>query len=240
MNPNDRILVALDTPDAGRARELARLLVTEVGGFKIGLELFSSHGPEIVAEIGRAGGSTFLDLKLHDIPNTVAGAAAAIGRLGVTYFTVHASGGAAMIRRAVEAASEAAEKEGLACPIALAVTVLTSLDDAALATIGFRDAASHSVARLAALAAEAGAGGIVCSPLEVARVRELYPGGTLVVPGIRPVTADGLSGDDQARTSTPAGAVAAGADRLVIGRPITRAADPAEAARSIAAEIAGS
>ena len=236
MKAHERLLVALDTPDLDAARRLVRLLRGSVGGFKIGLQLFTLGGQEIVNEVRRGGDVVFLDLKLHDIPNTVAGAAAAAARMGVSFFTLHASGGPKMIRRGVEASAEAAEKIGLPRPIALAVTVLTSHDDDELKAIGLQGPCSVAVLRLARLAREAGAGGLVCSALEVETARQVFPGGTLVVPGIRPA-AGSTAGDDQSRTATPARAVAAGADFLVIGRPITRAEDPAGAARAIAAEI---
>jgi len=237
MEPRERIFVALDTPDPEQARRLVRLLSPHVGGFKIGLELFISNGPELVSEVRDGGAAVFLDLKLHDIPNTVAGATAAIARMGVGFFTLHASGGPAMIRRCVDAAAEASQAAGLPCPTALAVSVLTSHDDADLERIGLAGPCAAAVSRLAALAREAGAGGIVCSPLEVGRIRQEFPDGTLVVPGIRPA-GDGTSNDDQSRTATPARAVADGADRLVIGRPITRAADPVAAASAITRELA--
>ena len=236
MKAHERLLVALDTPDLDAARRLVRLLRGSVGGFKIGLQLFTLGGQEIVNEVRRGGEVVFLDLKLHDIPNTVAGAAAAAARMGVSFFTLHASGGPKMIRRGVEASAEAAEKIGLPRPIALAVTVLTSHDDDELKAIGLQGPCGVAVLRLARLAREAGAGGLVCSALEVETARQVFPGGTLVVPGIRPA-AGSTAGDDQSRTATPARAVAAGADFLVIGRPITRAEDPAGAARAIAAEI---
>ncbi len=234
MKPHERILVALDTPDPDRARVLARALVGRVGGFKIGLELFCSCGPSLVMEIREIGLPIFLDLKLHDIPNTVAGAASAAARLGVAFLTVHALGGGPMIRRAAAAASEAASGAGLPVPTVLAVTVLTSHDDAELERLGIAGPSGSAVERLACLARDAGAGGLVCSPLEIAAARAVFPSGVLVVPGIRPA---GSGADDQARTSTPARALRLGADRIVIGRPITRAPDPAAAADAIAREI---
>jgi orotidine-5'-phosphate decarboxylase len=234
LKAHDRILVAVDTPDEGRAMELVRALTGSVGGFKVGLELFTSHGPRLVRELRDAGAELFLDLKLHDIPNTVAGAAAAVARLGVSYVTVHALGGGTMIERARAAAGDAASAAGVAPPRILAVTVLTSHDDDGLHRLGVAGPCGRAVVRLAGVARDAGADGVVCSPLEVAAVRETFPEAILVVPGIRPASA---SRDDQSRVATPAQAVGAGADRLVIGRPITGAEDPAEAARAIAAEI---
>jgi orotidine-5'-phosphate decarboxylase len=238
LKGKERIFVALDTPDVEGARRLVGRLEGQVGGFKIGLQLFTVGGAAIVEEVRRSGAAVFLDLKLHDIPNTVAGAAAAAARMGVSFFTIHATGGAKMIARGVEAAAEAAEAEGLPSPTALAVTVLTSHDDDELHAIGLEGPCGAAVRRLAALARDAGAGGLVCSALEVEAARALFPGGTLVVPGIRPA-GKVSGGDDQTRVATPAKAVASGADRLVIGRPITRAEDPAAAAAAIAAEIDG-
>jgi orotidine-5'-phosphate decarboxylase len=234
--PHERILVALDTPDRSRALELAGALGGRVGGVKVGLQLFSSTGPGIVGELRAAGVEVFLDLKLHDIPNTVAGAAAAAGRLGVRFLTVHALGGPEMIRRGVEAATRAAEDTGHPPPIVLAVTILTSHDDDDLRRIGVEGTGREAVVRLAGLARDAGAGGIVCSPLEIVDVRRTCPAAALVVPGIRPAEQT-VGRDDQARTATPAQAVRAGADRIVIGRPITGAADPVAAADAIARGI---
>ena len=229
MRPEERTFVALDTPDRARALDLARRLAGHVGGFKIGLEAFVALGPPIVEEIAAAGHRIFLDLKLHDIPNTVAGAAASAARLPVSFVTVHALGGKAMIERAVAS-----------CPpsvCVLAVTILTSHDEESLAQIGVAGPVDAAVFRLAAMAREAGAGGLVCSPLEIATARRAHPQGTLVIPGIRPAGA-GATRDDQARVATPAAAVRAGADLLVIGRPITGADDPVAAAREIALDIA--
>jgi len=233
--PHERVFVALDTPDVHRARSLVRALGGHVGGFKIGLELFCVGGPQLVAEL-REHGDLFVDLKLHDIPNTVAGAAAAIGRLGARYFTLHASGGSEMIRRGVAAAREGAAGAGLPAPTALAVTVLTSHDDDTLAAVGLAGPCGEAVARLARLARDAGAGGLVCSALEVADARRLLPEGVLVVPGIR--MADGsVRSDDQARAGTPDEVVRRGGDLLVVGRPITQADDPVHAADRIAEAI---
>jgi len=228
--------VAADTADPETVRRWTAALRGRVGGLKLGLESFVSCGPRIVRETVAGGVPVFLDLKLHDIPNTVAGAAAAAGVLGVRFLTVHALGGIDMMRRAVEASGEAADRSGHAPPVVLAVTVLTSHSDDDLVRAGVSGPCRTAVLRLADLAREAGAGGVVCSPLEVADVRAAFPGACLVVPGIRPA---GASLDDQARVATPASAVAAGADYLVIGRPITRADDPAAAADAIAAELDG-
>jgi len=230
--PADRLIAALDTPEPARAAAWARALAPEVGLVKVGLELFVAHGPRAVAEVAEAGAPVFLDLKLHDIPNTVAGAVRSANALGAAMLTVHAAGGAAMIA----AAREAGEASGAARPMILAVTVLTSLGAADLAATGVAGGPSRQVLRLARLAVDAGADGLVCSPLEVAPLRAaLGPGVRLVVPGIRPA---GSEAGDQKRVMAPAEAVAAGADWLVIGRPITGAADPAAAARAIAATLA--
>lgn len=235
MTPHERILVALDTPDRRRAVDLARSLAGRVGGFKVGLEAFTASGPAIVEVVRAEGLPVFLDLKFHDIPNTVAGAAAAAARMGIAFLTVHALGGGEMIRRAVASANEAAASEGTPPPRILAVTILTSHDDRDLRELGVAGPSGSAVSRLARLAVGAGASGIVCSPLEAASVRRDAGDAVIVVPGIRPA---GASADDQARIATPSGAVAAGADYLVVGRPITRAADPAAAADAIASEIA--
>lgn len=225
-----RLIVALDTTDPARAATWAAATAPHVGLFKLGLEFFLANGPAGVRGIG--GRPIFLDLKLHDIPNTVAGAVRAVLPLKPRMLTVHVSGGAAML----EAARTAAEPPGAERPMILGVTVLTSLAAADLAATGVNDAPAGQVLRLARLALAAGADGLVCSPLEVAMLRDaLGNGPTLVVPGIRPA---GAAAGDQARTMTPEQAVAAGADYLVIGRPITGAPDPAAAASAIAAAIA--
>jgi len=228
MNP---VFVAIDTPDLGKAVALAKSLAGAVGGVKLGLEFFSAHGPAGVREVAALGLPLFLDLKLHDIPNTVAGAVRSLLPLRPAMLTLHAAGGPAM----VTAAREAAEAAGAARPILLAVTVLTSMDAATLAETGVSGGPVQQVLRLARMALAAGADGLVCSPQEVSRIRDAF-GQTplLVVPGVRPA---GSAMGDQARTATPAEAVAAGADWIVVGRPITGAADPAAAAAAIAAEL---
>ena len=221
------IAVALDAPDVETAARWAQAVTPYVSVVKVGLELFCRTGPSVVETVrGGTGVGLFLDLKLHDIPNTVAGAARSVARLKPKYLTVHASGGADMVRAAVEAAPDVT---------IAAVTVLTSLDEASLEQIGLAGPASDAVRRLAALAVGAGAGALVCSPQEVALVRaEVGPGVVLITPGVRPAGSDA---QDQARVSTPEQALKDGADLLVIGRPITGAADPGAAAATIAAGL---
>jgi orotidine-5'-phosphate decarboxylase len=228
-----RIVAALDTADLSRAEALAEALAPpRCGVLKVGLELFGAAGPEAVRRIG-ARAPVFLDLKLHDIPNTVSGAVRALLPLRPAMLTLHAAGGGAM----VQAAREAVQEAGEARPLLLAVTVLTSLDAGALARTGVADPPEAQVLRLARLALDNGADGLVCSPREAAAIRaEFGASPVLVVPGVRPA---GSAAGDQARTATPAEAVAAGADWIVLGRPLTGAADPAAAAASIAAELPG-
>lgn len=226
-----RLIAALDTADLEQARRWAAQVGPHCGLLKLGLEYFTANGPAGVRTIAD-NWPVFLDLKLHDIPNTVAGAVRAILPLRPAMLTIHAAGGAAMIAAAREATAAA----GAARPKLLAVTVLTSLSDGMLATTGVTGGAAAQVIRLARLALEAGADGLVCSPLEVASLREAFGSRPLlVVPGVRPV---GAAVGDQARTMTPEQAVAAGADFIVAGRPITGAMDPAKAAAEIAAAIA--
>jgi orotidine-5'-phosphate decarboxylase len=227
--PQDRapIAVALDAPDVETAARWAQAVTPYVSVVKVGLELFCRTGPSVVETVrGGTGVGLFLDLKLHDIPNTVAGAAKSVARLKPKYLTVHASGGADMVRAAVEAAPDVT---------IAAVTVLTSLDEGSLEQIGMAGPARDAVRRLAALAVKAGAGALVCSPQEVAAVRaEVGPGVILITPGVRPAGSDA---QDQARIATPEQALRNGADLLVIGRPITGAADPGAAAATIAASL---
>ncbi len=235
MPPQDRVLVALDTPDLARAKALAAALAGLVGGLKIGKEFFTAHGPQGVRAL--AGGQPlFLDFKFHDIPNTVASALHAAVALEPLIVNVHASGGRAMMTAAAEAVRDAAAARGVARPRLIGVTVLTSLDDADLEAVGQRGPASEQVLRLARLARDSGLDGVVCSPREIARLRDaLGPDFLLVVPGIRP---DWAAKGDQKRVTSPAEALAAGADYLVIGRPITGAEDPSAAARRIGEELA--
>ena len=219
------VAVALDAPDLATAALWAKAVSPHVQVLKVGLELFCAHGPAVVEAV-RGEAEVFLDLKLHDIPNTVAGAARAAALLRPRYLTVHASGGADMVRAAVEAAPEVT---------IAAVTVLTSLSAQVLDEVGLAGPPLDAVRRLAALAARAGAGALVCSPQEVAAVRaEVGPGVILITPGVRPVGADV---GDQARVATPEQALADGADLLVIGRPITGARDPGAAAAALAASL---
>ena len=221
------IAVALDAPDLETAARWAGLVTPHVSTVKVGLELYLRYGPGIVASIrGASGVKVFLDLKLHDIPATVAGAARAVARLHPDVLTVHAAGGPEVIRAAVGAAPST---------MIAAVTLLTSLRPADLESIGVTGSLSDVVRRLAVLAVEAGARGLVCSPWEVAEVRaEVGPDVMLITPGIRPA---GAATHDQARTATPEEALRAGADLLVIGRPITSAPDPGAAAAAIAAPL---
>lgn len=229
------IIVALDVPHPDAALELARRLAPVVGAFKIGKELFVSAGPDIVRRIREAGGSVFLDLKFHDIPNTVAKAVEAAVRLDVQMLTIHTSGGLAMMQAAQRAAEEAALRTGKTQPLVLGVTVLTSLNTNDLAEVGVPHDVGAQVERLASLAALAGLGGLVCSPLEITRLRQFLPAAMqLVTPGIRPADSPA---DDQKRTLTPAEALAAGANWLVIGRPICAAPDPRAAAEKILASL---
>ena len=229
------IIVALDVPTAERAVELATLLAAEAGAFKIGKELFTSAGPGIVRRLRLAGAAVFLDLKFHDIPHTVARAVAVAVHLDVQMLTIHTSGGLAMMRAAERAAHEVSTALGQAPPLLLGVTVLTSLDDAALAEVGVNRPAAAQVEHLARLAVRAGLRGLVCSPQEITRLRGVLPPGVqLVTPGIRPLGADP---GDQKRTLTPPEAIRAGADWLVIGRPICAAPDPVAACRAILASL---
>ncbi|HUL25503.1 MAG TPA: orotidine-5'-phosphate decarboxylase [Streptosporangiaceae bacterium] len=227
MTQQAPIAVALDAPNLETAARWAGLVTPHVSTVKVGLELYLRYGPDIVASIrGASGVKIFLDLKLHDIPATVTGAARAVARLRPELLTVHAAGGPEVVRAAVEGAPDT---------IVAAVTVLTSLSQDSLERIGMLGTMSDAVRRLAVLAVESGARGLVCSPQEVAAVRaEVGPGITLITPGIRPV---GASAHDQARTATPEEALRAGADLLVIGRPITGAPDPGAAAAAIAAPL---
>ncbi len=229
------IYVALDVPLAETALQLAQSLSSSVAGFKIGKELFVSAGPDLVRRIRDTGASVFLDLKFHDIPNTVAKAVAAAVRLDVQMLTIHACGGLEMMRAAEAAAQETAHALGRPAPLVLGVTVLTSLSNPELNQVGVAGSIGHQVDRLVQLGVDAGMRGFVCSPLEVANLRTLIPESTaLVTPGIR---GPGDAAGDQKRTLSAAEAIEAGATWLVIGRPIYAAADPRAAAQRILATL---
>jgi orotidine-5'-phosphate decarboxylase len=229
VNKPAPVAVALDAPDLETAARWAALVTPHVSTVKVGLELYLRYGPEVVATVrGASRVSVFLDLKLHDIPATVAGAARAVARLRPEVLTVHAAGGADVVRAAVEAAPGT---------MVAAVTVLTSLGDDDLGRIGLSGPVPDAVLRLAVLSVEAGAQGLVCSPREVSAVRaEVGDDVTLITPGVRPAGSE-ADDQDQARVATPEEALLAGADLLVIGRPITRAPDPGAAAAAIAASL---
>jgi len=233
VNP---VLVALDVESAARAMSLADAVRDSVGGYKIGHQLFTAEGPSVVRTLVARGDRVFLDLKYHDIPNTVAGAVASAAALGVWMVNVHASGGRPMMEAARRAADEAAGTLGRPAPLVIAVTVLTSFDAATLASIGVTVSAEEQVVRLARMTQDAGLDGVVASPREIAAIRQACGKDFVIVtPGIRGGAA-AAGPDDQQRTSTPAGAIAAGASYLVVGRPITAAADPRAAAAVIARE----
>ena len=229
----DQLLVALDVDTAAEARALADTLRGGVGGFKIGSRLFTSHGPSIVEQLVARGDRVFLDLKFHDIPNTVAGAVAAATRLGVWMVNVHAAGGAPMMRAAIDAARNEAAKRSAQPPLVIAVTMLTSLTESNLAEAGMSGSMNQAVERLARLAGSSGLDGVVASPQEISLIR--HSCGTsfkIVTPGIRGA---GEERGDQSRTMSAAEALAAGATYLVVGRPIIAALDPRKAAERIAA-----
>ena len=230
MRPQDRLIVALDVPDAAGARALVAALSGSVGLFKVGSQLFTAAGPELVRELVGRGEKVFLDLKYHDIPNTVASAVSGACRLGVSLVDVHALGGRAMLEAAVGALPALGSR-------LLAITVLTSHDASSLEQLGLGGGLEESVRRLALLAQDAGVDGVVASPHEVSLIREACgPDFLIVTPGIRPA---GGERHDQARAATPAAALAVGADYVVVGRPITQAPDPAAAAAAIVAELEG-
>ncbi len=237
MNTNARkLIVALDVETARKARELIDALRGIVGMFKIGSQLFTAAGPDLVREIVSSGERVFLDLKFHDIPNTVAAAGVEATRLGVSIFNVHATGGSEMMQRTVEAVSKCVEAEGFTRPQIIAVTVLTSANVIALTEVGFNSNPADLVRRLALLAEAGGMDGVVASPREVSLVRAAVkkPGFIVVTPGVRPT---GSAPGDQSRVTTPQEAIIAGADYLVVGRPILAASDPALAAQQIIHEM---
>ncbi|MAU41390.1 MAG: orotidine-5'-phosphate decarboxylase [Kordiimonas sp.] len=233
--PHKRILCALDTTDQEQALSLARDLSPYVGGVKLGLEFFCAHGPDGFARIADCGMPIFLDLKLHDIPNTIAKAIKSLSPLQPFMMTIHAGGGPAMMKAAIDAAQEATDKANLKRAMVVGVTVLTSMDQTDLDAIGIHRPPAQQVEILARAAQEAGLDGVVCSSHEITRLRKACDNDfRLIVPGIRP---KGSDKGDQKRIKTPAEAVKLGADYLVIGRPITMAADPVAAAQRIATEL---
>ena len=235
-DPGDRLIVALDVDSLAQAERLAERLDGLVRRFKIGSQLFTAGGPAVVEAIQKRGAEVFLDLKFHDIPNTVAAAAREAARLGVFMFNVHASGGLAMMKAAADGAAAAAVELSVRRPLAIAVTVLTSLDRAALhRELGVTSSVEGHVLHLSELARKAGLDGTVASPVEIAAIRRsLGAAWVIVTPGVRPA---GSAADDQSRVATPGAAARAGAHYLVVGRPITGAPDPAAAAAAILEEI---
>ena len=236
MDAKDKLIVALDVEDANQALRLFDSLHDSVGMFKIGIQLFTAAGPEIVRQIVSRGGRVFLDLKYHDIPNTVAMAAIEATRLGVSLFNIHAAGGHEMMKRTANAVAEVATRENLAKPKVLAVTLLTSIDQETLNQIGIDDVPKIAVGRLAKLARESGLDGVVASAQEISIIRGsvAQPDFLIVTPGIRSAT---NAAHDQRRTMTAGEAIRAGADYLVIGRPILEAADPVRATQDFVNEI---
>ncbi|MDT8067804.1 MAG: orotidine-5'-phosphate decarboxylase [Terriglobia bacterium] len=230
LSPRDRLIVALDVSTSTEARRIVAAVGESATTFKVGKQLFTAEGPALVRDLVASGRKVFLDLKFHDIPNTVAGAVSEAAKLNVFMLTVHASGGTKMLRAAAEAASQSSSK-----PLILAVTVLTSLNDADLQEQGITDGIQPHVLRLAGLALQAGCGGVVASAQEAAHLRQMLGTGfAIVTPGVRPA---GSEAGDQARVVTPKAAMAAGASHIVVGRPITAASDPARAASAILEEM---
>jgi orotidine-5'-phosphate decarboxylase len=230
-DPRHRLIVALDVSSAAAARKIVAAVGDSVVGYKVGMQLYTAEGPEIVRELVGAGRRVFLDLKYHDIPNPVGAAVQEAAQLGVSMLTVHASGGARMLRAAAEAAASSSNP-----PLVLAVTVLTSLDDEDMNKLGVRGSVVDQTLRLAALALSNGCGGVVASAHEATALREdLGQGFAIVTPGVRPA---GSGRGDQVRVVTPAEAIGAGATHIVVGRPITEAADPAAETRAILGQIA--
>jgi len=230
MLNRDRLIVALDVSSATQARQIVQSIGETASTYKIGKQLFTAEGPQIVRDLVSSGRKVFLDLKFHDIPNTVAAAVGEAAKLGVSMLTVHASGGSKMLKAAAEAAAQSPAQ-----PVVLAVTVLTSLSDADLAELGISGSVQTQVLRLGSLARAAGCGGLVASAKEAAELRrELGQDFAIVTPGVRP---SGTAAGDQARVLTPKEAIAAGATYLVVGRPILEAASPAQAAAAIVSEI---
>jgi orotidine-5'-phosphate decarboxylase len=232
---NKKLIIALDVETPGKALDLVKELHSVAGMFKVGSQLFTAAGPQIVRDIIAHDSKVFLDLKFHDIPHQVAGAARSAAELGVSLFTIHASGGSEMMRRAVDSVNEVAAKGGTRSSV-LAISVLTSIDETILAQIGVTSTPAESVLRLVKLAEAAGVDGVVASPQEIETIRKTvtHPEFLVVTPGIRPTINEP---GDQKRVATPSAAVAAGASYLVVGRPITGAPDPLAAAQKILDEM---
>ena len=235
MATKDKLIVALDVDTSAKALDLVKRLHNVAGMFKVGSQLFTAAGPQIVRDIITLNSKVFLDLKFHDIPHQVAGAARSAAEIGVSLFTIHASGGSEMMRRAVESVAEVSQKTGVRSRV-LAITVLTSMDATTLSDIGVNSTPSESAVRLVKLAEAAGVDGAVASPQEIETIRNTVsnPNFLVVTPGIRSAA---TANEDQKRVATPASAIAAGANYLVVGRPITGAPDPLAAAEQIVAEM---
>ena len=235
MTSKDKLIVALDVDTPAKALDLVQRLHNVAGMFKVGSQLFTAAGPQIVRDIIALDSKVFLDLKFHDIPHQIAGAARSAAELGVSLFTIHASGGSEMMRRAAESVAEVSQQTGVRSRV-LAITVLTSMDATTLSDIGVSSTPSESVMRLVKLAEAAGVDGVVASPQEIETIRSTVsnPNFLVVTPGIRPAA---TANEDQKRVATPASAIAAGASYLVVGRPITGAPDPLVAAEQIIAEM---
>jgi orotidine-5'-phosphate decarboxylase len=235
MNPRERLIFALDVEHFGEAQKLVGLLEGHVGLFKVGKQLFTHSGPKVIDMIRRKGERVFLDLKFHDIPNTVAKAAEEAAKLGSAMFTVHSMGGFEMMKRTVESSRNTSKRLNIPKPLILAVTILTSIDELILEEVGIKPPLEQQVVRLATLAKRAGVNGAVASPREISLIRDQCGSNFLIVtPGVRPASA---AKDDQKRTLTPGEAVRAGADYIVIGRPIKEADDPVKAADEIVEEM---
>jgi orotidine-5'-phosphate decarboxylase len=235
LTSKDKLIVALDVDTPAKALDLVQRLHHVAGMFKVGSQLFTAAGPQIVRDIIALDSKVFLDLKFHDIPHQIAGAARSAAELGVSLFTIHASGGSEMMRRAAESVAEVSQQTGVRSRV-LAITVLTSMDATTLSDIGVSSTPSESVMRLVKLAEAAGVDGVVASPQEIETIRSTVsnPNFLVVTPGIRPAA---TANEDQKRVATPASAIAAGASYLVVGRPITGAPDPLVAAEQIIAEM---
>ncbi len=237
MNPKDRLIVALDVDSEEKAVELVEKLKNDVRFFKVGFELFSSCGPSIIKRIKETDSDIFLDLKFHDIPNTVSKAAVSVARLGVYMFNVHGLGGYEMMKKTAEDVEEEAQRLGIEKPKVIAVTVLTSMDEDSLKKVGINESIKDEVLKLARMAKDAGLDGVVASSVEAKMIRkELGKEFLIITPGVRPA---GTAAQDQKRVATPGSAIKDGASFIVVGRPITEAKDPAAAAREIIKEMGG-